>query len=84
MARSLSRKNGDVDWEMFVRVLQSGSDMTEGEAVEKLQCAWRMFAAKKTVAAMRNERALAPHSKPKKKGKAGGKRGKKSKSLSKS
>jgi hypothetical protein len=84
MARSLARKNGDVDWDMFVRVLQTRGDMTEGEAVEKLQRAWRMFSAKKIVAAMRSARALAPQSKPKKNGKTGGKRGKKSRSLSKS
>lgn len=63
-----------------MRVLQTRGDMTEGEAVEKLQCAWRKFAAKKFVAAVRAERALASQSKPsKKKGKAGGKRGKKTK-----
>ena len=78
LARSQAKKDGDVDWDMFVRVLQSRGDLTEGEAAEKIQCAWRSFAARRYVGTIRLERALAAESKAsKKKGKAGGKGGKK-------
>ena len=75
LGRSLAKKNGDVDWEMFVRVLQSRGAITEGEAAEKLQCAWRVFAAKKMVATLRREHALAALSQTSKtKGKGSGKK----------
>lgn len=78
LARSQAKRDGDVDWDMFVRVLQSRGDLTEGEAAGKIQCAWRMFAAKRYVENIRLERALVAESKAsKKRGKTSGKGGKK-------
>ena len=61
--RPEARKKGDVDWEMFVRVLQSKGDMTEGEAAEKVQCAFRAFAARKLMATIRLEKLRASENK---------------------
>lgn len=78
IARAQARKDGDVDWDLFVRVVRTRADLTEGEAVEKLQSAWRVVMAKKSVAERRLQRdveALASKTKRK-----SGKKGKRAKS----
>ena len=77
VSRFAARKKGDVDWEMFVRVLQSKGELSEGEAVEMMQCMWRSHVARRHVREMREmaeeQLKLTIEKSGKKKGKGKGK-----------